>query len=92
MDSIDFGVESEHEHFSESRLDEKGTTEREKEKVKNVFFSHLRAVGPGSRVGHREDARAGVLEREVLVGKLLAVDGLAARAVAAGKVAALVVF
>ena len=30
-----------------------------------------------------------MLEREVLVGELLAVDGLAARAVAAGEVAAL---
>jgi hypothetical protein len=40
----------------------------------------LRAVGAGAGVGHREGARAGVLEREVLVGELGAVDGLAARA------------
>lgn len=51
--------------------------------------AHLRAVGARAGVGHREDARARVLEREVLVGELLAVDGLAAGAVAAGEVAAL---
>jgi len=49
----------------------------------------LRAVGVGAGVGHGEDALAGVLEREVLVGELLAVDALAARAVASGEVAAL---
>ena len=40
----------------------------------------LRAVGAGAGVGHGEGARAGVLEREVLVGELGAVDRLAARA------------
>ena len=49
----------------------------------------LAAVGAGAGVGHREDARARVLELEVLVVELLAVDGLAARAVAPGEVAAL---
>ena len=51
--------------------------------------THLRAVGAGPGVGHREDARARVLESEVLVGELLSVDRLAAGAVAAGEVAAL---
>mmetsp|Transcript_62884 Transcript_62884/g.167224 ORF Transcript_62884/g.167224 Transcript_62884/m.167224 type:complete len:247 (+) Transcript_62884:167-907(+) len=49
----------------------------------------LAAVGARARVRHREDARARVLEREVLVGKLGAVDRLAARAVAPGEVTAL---
>ena len=40
----------------------------------------LRAVGVGASVGHREDAGASVLVDEVLVGKLGAVDRLAASA------------
>ena len=55
----------------------------------NEKKTHLRAVGAGPGVGHREDARARVLESEVLVGELLTVDRLAAGAVAAGEVAAL---
>jgi len=31
----------------------------------------------GASVGHGEETRAGVLDLEVLIGKLLAVDGLA---------------
>jgi hypothetical protein len=49
----------------------------------------LRAVGAGAGVGHREQAGFGVLELEVLVGELLAVDRLAARAVAAREVTTL---
>ena len=49
----------------------------------------LGAVGVGTRVGHGEDAGAGVLELEVLVGELGAVDGLAAGAVVVGEVATL---
>mmetsp|Transcript_31747 Transcript_31747/g.94331 ORF Transcript_31747/g.94331 Transcript_31747/m.94331 type:complete len:221 (+) Transcript_31747:184-846(+) len=49
----------------------------------------LRAVRVRARVRHGEDAGAGVLQREVLVGELGAVDGLAAGAVAGGEVAAL---
>ena len=49
----------------------------------------LRAVGARAGVGHREDARAGVLELKVLILELGAVDGLAAGAVAGGEVAAL---
>merc|ERR1719189_2629080 len=41
----------------------------------------LRAVGVGPRVGHGQDAGARVLEREVLVGELAAVDRLGAVAV-----------
>jgi len=36
---------------------------------------------------HAEEALAGVLELEVLVGELVAIDGLSARAVSFGKVA-----
>jgi hypothetical protein len=35
-------------------------------------------VGVLSRVGHAEETLAGVLELEVLIGELCAVDGLAA--------------
>mmetsp|Transcript_47837 Transcript_47837/g.97364 ORF Transcript_47837/g.97364 Transcript_47837/m.97364 type:complete len:206 (+) Transcript_47837:82-699(+) len=49
----------------------------------------LRAVGVGTSVGHGQQARAGVLHLEVLVGKLHAVDGLATSAVEVGEVTAL---
>jgi hypothetical protein len=49
----------------------------------------LGAVGVWPCVGHGEHAWAGVAQLEVLVGKPVAVDGLAAGAVAAGEVAAL---
>ena len=49
----------------------------------------LRAVGPRPRVGHREHALARVLELEVLVGELLAVDRLAASAVAIREISSL---
>jgi len=49
----------------------------------------LRAVGVWTSIGHREKEWLGVLELEVLIGKLLAVDALAAGAVLARKVAAL---
>ena len=49
----------------------------------------LRSVGVGTSVGHGKNAGAGVLELKVLILKLHAIDGLAASAVAAGKVTAL---
>jgi hypothetical protein len=49
----------------------------------------LGAVGVGAGVGHGEHPGARVLADELLVGELLAVDGLAAGAVAVGEVAAL---
>ena len=49
----------------------------------------LGAVGAGAAVGHREEARPGVLEVEVLVVEGGAVDGLAAGAVVVGEVATL---
>ena len=47
----------------------------------------LGAVRARAGVGHREHAGARVAELEVLVGELLAVDGLAARAVVLAEVA-----
>jgi hypothetical protein len=44
-------------------------------------------VGPG--VGHGQNSGAGVLEGEVLILELLAVDGLATRAVSPGEVTSL---
>jgi hypothetical protein len=41
----------------------------------------LAAVGVRAAVGHGQDARAGVLQLEVLVTELTAVDGLATSAV-----------
>ncbi len=49
----------------------------------------LGAVSVGAGVGHGEKARTGVLELEVLIGELGAVDGLAADASAVGEVTAL---
>jgi hypothetical protein len=49
----------------------------------------LRAVGVGTSVGHREEARTGVLELEVLIGELVAIDRLATSAITAGEVATL---
>ena len=49
----------------------------------------LRAVGVRTSVGHREQTRLVVLELEVLVSELGAVDRLAARAVASGEVTTL---
>lgn len=49
----------------------------------------LGAVGVGTAVGHGEEAGLGVTEVEVLISKLVAVDGLAASAVAAGEVTTL---
>ncbi|OIC23906.1 hypothetical protein A7L51_18925 [Acinetobacter baumannii] len=49
----------------------------------------LGAVGVSSGVGHGEDTRSSVLQVEVLVGELLAVDALTTGAVAAGEVATL---
>merc|ERR1719171_565354 len=49
----------------------------------------LRAVRAGARVRHGEHAGARVLELEVLVGELLSINRLAARAVAPREVASL---
>jgi len=49
----------------------------------------LRSVGSGSGVGHGQDSWTGVLQLEVLVSKLLAVDRLASSSVVVGKVSTL---
>lgn len=49
----------------------------------------LRAIGVGPRVGHREKTGPRVRQRERLVAKFAAIDGLAAAAVPFRKVAAL---
>jgi len=49
----------------------------------------LGAVGVGTSVGHGEDAGAVVLELEVLILELVAVDGLSSSAVVVGEVTAL---
>mmetsp|Transcript_33279 Transcript_33279/g.87574 ORF Transcript_33279/g.87574 Transcript_33279/m.87574 type:complete len:232 (+) Transcript_33279:470-1165(+) len=49
----------------------------------------LRAVGAWACIGHREDARTRVLQLEVFVGKLLAVNRLAAGAVMVGEITTL---
>ena len=59
---------------------------------KHATTHKLAPVGVRARVGHRQDAGARVLEREVLVRELHAVDRLAARAVAGREVAALFFF
>ena len=49
----------------------------------------LGAVGPGSGVGHGQDSGSLVLQSEVLVSELGAVDGLAPSAVVVGEVTTL---
>lgn len=49
----------------------------------------LRSIGVGTSVGHRQAAGFGVLEREVLIFELVAIDGLATGAIVIGEVAAL---
>ncbi len=49
----------------------------------------LAAVGVGAGVGHRQDAGSGVLQGEVLVLELVAVDALASGSVVVGEVTAL---
>ena len=49
----------------------------------------LGTVGARTGVRHGEDTRAGVLEREILIGELLTVDGLTAGAVTAGEITTL---
>ena len=49
----------------------------------------LGAVGVRARVSHGQDARPGVLQREVLIIELVAVDGLASGSVAGSDVSAL---
>ena len=44
----------------------------------------LRAVGVSSSIGHRQLTWLGVFELEVLIGKLLAVDGLSTSSVVSG--------
>ena len=49
----------------------------------------LGAVGVGAGIGHGEDSGASVLQGEVLISELLAVDGLATGTVAASEVTSL---
>lgn len=49
----------------------------------------LRSVGVGAGIGHGQQARTVMLQLEVFVGELVAVNGLAAGAVVVGEIAAL---
>ena len=49
----------------------------------------LGTVGVGPSVGHRQDAGSGVLELEILILELGAVDGLATGSVVVGEVTTL---
>jgi len=49
----------------------------------------LAAVGVGTSVGHGKDPGSGVLQLEVLIGELVAVDGLATSSIVVGEVASL---
>lgn len=49
----------------------------------------LRAIGSWSSIGHGQDARSSVPEGEVLILKLVAVDGLSTSSVVVGEVTAL---
>ena len=49
----------------------------------------LRTIGVGTRIGHGQDARARVREREVLIRKRTTVDGTTSRPVVVSEIAAL---
>lgn len=51
--------------------------------------AHLRTVGVGTSIGHGQDAWSGVLEGEVLISKLLTIDGLTTSAITSGEVTTL---
>ena len=57
----------------------------------NSGDEELGAVGVGTAVRHGEETRTRVLQREVLVGEALSVDGLAARAVSVREITSLAV-
>ena len=46
----------------------------------------LRAVGAGTSISHGQDSRSSVLEGEILVLKLVAVDGLSSGSISSGEV------
>lgn len=49
----------------------------------------LGTIGVGSSISHREDTRSSVLQEEVLVSELLAIDGLATSTIVVRKVTTL---
>lgn len=55
----------------------------------NSGDEELRSVGILSRVGHAQESRTSVLQLEVLIGELLAVDRLSTGSVAPGEIATL---
>lgn len=57
--------------------------------VREIEVDGSKAVRVGAGVGHGENTGTGVLQLEVLVGELLAVDGLAASAIVVGEVTTL---
>jgi len=60
-----------------------------KPRAGNGGNEELGAVGVLAGVGHGEEERLGVLELEVLIGELLAIDGLSTSSVVVGKVTTL---
>jgi len=74
------------EAFNNLAKDDVGTVEPAGD---NGGDEELRSVGVLASVGHAQQTRLGVLHLEVLVGELLAVDGLAAGAVALSEVTTL---
>ena len=55
----------------------------------NSTEEKLRSVCIGPRIGHAQNPRSGVLQNEVLIGKLIAVDGLASGSISTGEIATL---
>lgn len=47
------------------------------EEISDIYIATQEYVRVGASVGHGEQTRLGVLQLEVLIGELLAVDGLA---------------
>lgn len=49
----------------------------------------LGSIGVGSSIGHRQETWGGVLQLEVLIGKLVAIDGLATGTVSSSEISSL---
>jgi hypothetical protein len=54
-----------------------------------IHLSFATYIGVGSGIGHAQDARSGMLELKVFVGKLAAVDTLSSGTIVVGKVTSL---
>jgi hypothetical protein len=63
---------------------------RHETRIAYVPIGYLRSVGITAGIGHRDDTRSSVMEIEVLVLKLLAVNRSTTSTIATGKIALII--